>query len=100
MRTQTHVSRPAVRHSPLPDSTLRQRRGSLNLFQSASAPSETAAPALSARAFSSRRADSVSFPDDRDATVRRSSKKRAVDDEAPAPPPPRPADSRASPLSY
>ncbi|KJA29813.1 hypothetical protein HYPSUDRAFT_126744 [Hypholoma sublateritium FD-334 SS-4] len=97
MRTHPLVSRPAVRHSPLPDATLRQRvptarRGSLSLFQSASAPSESAAaPALNARAFS-RRADSVSFPDDRDATVRRSSKKRAVDDEAPAPPP-RPADS-------
>lgn len=99
MRTHPLVSRPAVRHSPLPDSTLRQRvptarRGSLSLFQSASAPSETAAPALNARAFS-RRADSVSFPDDRDATVRRTSKKRAGDDEAPAPPPSRPADSRA-----
>ena len=77
-RTQTSLARPSVRHSPLTDTTLRQRipvrRPSLSsgqLFQSSSAPSftESQAPA-SSRTYSSR-ADSVTVTDDRDATVKR-----------------------------
>ncbi|KDR83996.1 hypothetical protein GALMADRAFT_236555 [Galerina marginata CBS 339.88] len=89
-RTHNLMSRPSVRHSPLTDATLRQRvpmrRGSLSsgqLFQSSSAPShtETLVPAMT-RAYS-RRADSVSVSDDRDATVRR--KKRSPDDDSSIP---------------
>ena len=77
-RTQTSLARPSVRHSPLTETTLRQRitvrRPSLSsgqLFQSSSAPSftESQAPA-SSRTYSSR-ADSVTVTDDRDATVKR-----------------------------
>ena len=85
-RTQTSLARPSVRHSPLTDTTLRQRvpvhRPSLSgqLFQSSSAPStESRAPA-SSRAYS-RRTDSVSVSDDRDATVKR--KKRTPEEETP-----------------
>ncbi|KAF9569267.1 hypothetical protein CPC08DRAFT_701777 [Agrocybe pediades] len=91
-RTQNLLSRPSIRHSPLTDTTtLRQRmpirRASLSssglLFQSSSAPShtDTLTPAMS-RSFS-KRADSVSTSDDRDATVRR--KKRSPDEDAPIP---------------
>ena len=85
-RTQTSLARPSVRHSPLTDTTLRQRipvrRASLTsgqLFQSSSAPSftESQAPA-SSRTYSSR-ADSVTVTDDRDATVKR--KKRTPEEE-------------------
>ena len=87
-RTQTSLARPSVRHSPLTDTTLRQRipvhRPSLSpaqLFQSSSAPSFTQSrtPA-SSRAYS-RRVDSVSVSDDRDATVKR--KKRTPEAETP-----------------
>jgi hypothetical protein len=87
-RTQTSLARTSVRHSPLTDTTLRQRipvrRPSLSsgqLFQSSSAPSftESQAPA-SSRNYSSR-SDSVNVTDDRDATVKR--KKRTPDEETP-----------------
>ena len=77
-RTQTSLARPSVRHSPLTDTTLRQRipvrRPSLSsgqLFQSSSAPSftEPQSPA-SSRSYSTR-ADSVGVTDDRDATIKR-----------------------------
>ncbi|KAF8897809.1 hypothetical protein BD779DRAFT_1432085 [Infundibulicybe gibba] len=77
LRTPSTV-RPSVRHSPLTETTIRQRlpirRGSLSsgqIFQSSSAPSpsEPSAPSL-ARSYS-RRAESVSVSDDRDATIRR-----------------------------
>ena len=77
-RTQTSLARPSVRHSPLTDTTLRQRipvrRPSLSSgqpFQSSSAPSftESQTPA-SSRSYSSR-ADSVGVTDDRDGTVKR-----------------------------
>ncbi|TFK43764.1 hypothetical protein BDQ12DRAFT_662349 [Crucibulum laeve] len=88
LRTPTLV-RPSVRHSPLSDTTLRQRipirRGSLssgNLFQSSSAPSQSELPRAPSMARSfSRRAESVSVSDDRDATVRR--KKRLPNAEDP-----------------
>jgi hypothetical protein len=84
-RTQTSLARPSVRHSPLTDTTLRQRipvrRPSLSsqIFQSSSAPSfrESQTPA-SSRSYSSR-ADSVGITDDRDGTVKR--KKRTPEDE-------------------
>jgi hypothetical protein len=81
-RTQTSLARPSVRHSPLTDTTLRQRipvrRPSLSgqLFQSSSAPSFRETPA--SRSYSSR-ADSVGVTDDRDATVKR--KKRTPEEE-------------------
>ncbi|KAE9409933.1 putative HMG1 protein [Gymnopus androsaceus JB14] len=73
-------SRASVRHSPLSsDSTQRirvpARRGSItssHLFQSASAPSHGhIQQTRSASSMASRRAESVSLSDDRDATVRR-----------------------------
>ena len=87
LRTQPSILRPSIRHSPLTDATtIRQqripiRRASLSsgqLFLSSSAPSHT-----DIRNYSTRRADSVSVSDDRDATVRR--KKRSPDDESPGP---------------
>ncbi|KAF8165573.1 hypothetical protein B0H34DRAFT_689618 [Crassisporium funariophilum] len=91
LRTQTSLTRPSVRHSPLnADSTLRPRvpirRGSLSsgqLFQSSSAPTLTDPRASGLTRSYSRRADSVSVSDDRDATVRR--KKRSPDEETPVP---------------
>ncbi|KAF8663479.1 hypothetical protein AX16_001047 [Volvariella volvacea WC 439] len=79
--------RPSVRHSPLTDSTIRPRvpvrRGSItsaHLFQSASAPSasEPRVPAMT-RSYS-RRAESVSINEDRDATVRRKKRSPAAED--------------------
>ncbi|KAF9077026.1 hypothetical protein BDP27DRAFT_1209653 [Rhodocollybia butyracea] len=74
-------SRSSVRHSPMSsDATQRirvpPRRGSItsaHLFQSASAPSHShlQVQARSASSMASRRAESVSLTDDRDATVRR-----------------------------
>ncbi|KAJ4479238.1 putative HMG1 protein [Lentinula aciculospora] len=73
-------SRPSVRHSPISsDGTQRirmPRRSSITssqLFQSASAPSHShlQVQARSASSMASRRAESVSLSDDRDATVRR-----------------------------
>jgi hypothetical protein len=84
-RTQTSLARPSVRHSPLTETTLRQRipvrRPSLSstqLFQSSSAPSFTESQ-TSSRSYSSR-ADSVGVTDDRDATIKR--KKRTPDEES------------------
>jgi len=107
-RTQNLMTRPSIRHSPMTDTTLRQRmpirRASLSssglLFQSSSAPShtDTLTPAMS-RSYS-RRADSLSASDDRDATVRR--KKRSPDEDAPIPTKPS-NDSRksySSPYNY
>ena len=88
LRTPTSLARPSVRHSPLTDATLRQRipvrRPSLSsgqLFQSSSAPSFTESQAPASSRTYSRRADSVSVSDDRDATVKR--KKRNPEEEAP-----------------
>ncbi|KAJ3741581.1 putative HMG1 protein [Lentinula detonsa] len=74
-------SRPSVRHSPISSDGYTQRirmprRGSTtssHLFQSASAPSQShlQAQSRSASSMASRRAESVSLSDDRDATVRR-----------------------------
>ena len=101
-----NLTRPSIRHSPMTDApTLRQRiplrRGSLSsgqLFQSSSAPShvETLVPAMT-RTYS-RRADSVSVSDDRDATVRR--KKRSPEDETPAPTTGRATDTRKCPSDF
>ena len=84
-RTQTSLAHPSVRHSPLTDNTLRQRipvrRPSLSsgqLFQSSSAPSYT--ESAQSRTYS-RRTDSVSVSDERDATVKR--KKRTPEEETP-----------------
>ncbi|KAH9482531.1 HMG1/2-like protein [Psilocybe cubensis] len=85
-RTQNLVTRPSIRHSPLTDVTLRQRlpqrRGSLSsgqLFQSSSAPSHTESLVPAMTRTYTRRADSLSVTDDRDATVRR--KKRSPDED-------------------
>lgn len=81
-------TRPSVRHSPFPETTLRtripMRRGSISsgqMFQSSSAPtvSEPRAPSM-ARSYS-RRAESISTNDDRDATLRR----RRKPEESPTP---------------
>ena len=87
-RTQTSMARPSVRHSPLTDTTLRQRipvnRPSLSsaqLFQSSSAPSFTESRAPASSRTYSRRAESVSVSDDRDATIKR--KKRTPEEETP-----------------
>ncbi|CAA7260084.1 unnamed protein product [Cyclocybe aegerita] len=90
-RTQTSITRPSIRHSPLTDvATLRQRiparRGSIpsgQLFTSSSAPThtDTLTPAMT-RAYS-RRADSVISTEDRDATVRR--RKKSPEDDIPSP---------------
>lgn len=81
-------TRPSVRHSPFPETTLRQRipmrRGSISsgqMFQSSSAPavSEPRAPSMT-RSYS-RRAESISTNDDRDATLRR----RRRPEESPTP---------------
>lgn len=78
-------SRPSVRHSPLSDTTVRQRvpsyRGSISsgqLFQSSSAPTEPRVPNMT-RSYS-RRAESVSVNDDHDATVRRKKRSPPVED--------------------
>ena len=83
LRTQTSLARPSVRHSPMTDTTtLRQRipvrRTSLSSGQLLSSSAPSAPP--SSRAYS-RRADSVSVSDDRDATVKR--KKRTPEEETP-----------------
>ena len=85
-RTQTSLARPSVRHSPLTDTTFRQRipvrRPSLSsgqLFQSSSAPSFTESQAPSSSRSYSSRADSVGVTDDRDATIKR--KKRTPEEE-------------------
>ncbi|KAG6842056.1 hypothetical protein C0991_003582 [Blastosporella zonata] len=77
-------SRPSVRHSPMVDTTLRQRvpslRGSVAsglLFTSMSAP--TSVEPRSPRAYS-RRAESVSVNDDPDATVRRKKRSPPLED--------------------
>ncbi|KAG6910972.1 hypothetical protein DXG01_006026 [Tephrocybe rancida] len=77
-------SRPSVRHSPMVDTTVRQRvpslRGSVAsglLFTSMSAP--TSAEPRSPRSYS-RRAESVSANDDPDATVRRKKRSPPVED--------------------
>lgn len=81
-------SRPSVRHSPFTETTLRSRmpmrRGSISsgqMFQSSSAPalSEPRAPSMT-RSYS-RRAESISTNDDRDATLRR----RRKPEESPTP---------------
>ncbi|KAF7775710.1 transcriptional regulator family: HMG [Agaricus bisporus var. burnettii] len=81
-------SRPSVRHSPFTETTLRSRmpmrRGSISsgqMFQSSSAPalSEPRAPSMT-RSYS-RRAESISTNDDRDATLRR----RRRPEESPTP---------------
>ena len=76
------VMRPSVRHSPLSDGTIRQRvpvrrdsHPSAQPFLSTSAPSLVEARAPSMSRTISRRSESVSISDDRDATVRR--KKRS-----------------------
>lgn len=84
------VMRPSVRHSPLSDGTIRQRmpvrRGSQSnqSFLSTSAPSlvEPRAPSMS-RAIS-RRSESVSISDDRDATVRRKKRSPGAEDITPS----------------
>ncbi|KIL70272.1 hypothetical protein M378DRAFT_156363 [Amanita muscaria Koide BX008] len=74
-------ARHSIRHSPLCDTTVRQkvptRRGSVTsqAFLSASAPS---APTLT-RSYS-RRAESVSVSDDRDATVRKKKRSPVAED--------------------
>lgn len=104
-RTQHLLTRPAIRHSPLTTdaATLRQRRASHSaatsagqLFPSTSAPAETIAPGLGMTTMtraSGRRADSLSFGDERDATVRRK-KRTPEEDSAPAPAAAKTADSR------
>ncbi|PFH51305.1 hypothetical protein AMATHDRAFT_75032 [Amanita thiersii Skay4041] len=85
------ASRHSVRHSPFCDSTLRQRiptrRGSITshqIFQSSSAPSMSEPRAPSMTRSYSRRAESISVSDDRDATVRK--KKRVpVNEDIPTP---------------
>ena len=103
-RTQTSLARPSVRHSPLTETTLRQRipvrRPSLSsgqLFQSSSAPSftESQTPA-SSRSYSSR-ADSVGVTDDRDATVKR---KKRTPEEEPSTTVSKVNDSRKSQLNF
>ncbi|KAF9006611.1 hypothetical protein BDQ17DRAFT_1352047 [Cyathus striatus] len=87
LRTSS-TTRPSVRHSPLSSDTLRQRipirRASLssgNLFQSSSAPSTSEQPWTPNMTRSySRRAESVSVSDDRDATVRRKKRLPSVED--------------------
>ncbi|KAF6762222.1 hypothetical protein DFP72DRAFT_599174 [Ephemerocybe angulata] len=82
------VMRPSVRHSPLSDGTVRQRmpirRGSQSsqAFLSTSAPSmvEPRAPSMSRTI--SRRSESVSISDDRDATVRRKKRSPGAEDMA------------------
>ncbi|KAJ3864945.1 MAG: putative HMG1 protein [Lentinula lateritia] len=73
-------SRPSVRHSPISSDGVQRirmpRRASITssqLFQSASAPSHShlQSQSRSASSMASRRAESVSLSDDRDATVRR-----------------------------
>ncbi|KAK2466040.1 hypothetical protein APHAL10511_001682 [Amanita phalloides] len=85
------ANRHSVRHSPLCDSTVRQRvparRGSITsnqIFQSSSAPSvsETCAPSMT-RSYS-RRAESVCVSDDRDATVRKKRRSPPGEENAPA----------------
>ncbi|KAJ3826427.1 putative HMG1 protein [Lentinula raphanica] len=81
IRTPVSSSRPSVRHSPISSDGYTQRirmprRGSTassHLFQSASAPSQShlQTQARSASSMASRRAESVSLSDDRDATIRR-----------------------------
>jgi hypothetical protein len=72
------ATRQLPRHSPLSDRTQRPRVRSGNLhiplgqmFQSSSAPSVTHTRSVAATRSYSRRADSVSESDDRDATIRR-----------------------------
>jgi hypothetical protein len=84
------ISRHTVRHSPLCDSTVRQRipgrRGSITsnqIFQSSSAPSVSEARAPSMTRSYSRRAESVISNDDRDATIRK--KKRTPPADEPPP---------------
>ncbi|KAF8622180.1 hypothetical protein AX15_007292 [Amanita polypyramis BW_CC] len=85
------TTRHTVRHSPLCDNTLRQRvparRGSItssHVFQSASAPSVSEARAPSMTRSYSRRAESVSVSDDRDATVRKKKRTPLSEDSASA----------------
>ncbi|KAF9481850.1 hypothetical protein BDN70DRAFT_802554 [Pholiota conissans] len=101
-RTQHLLTRPAIRHSPLTSdaATLRQRRAShsaamgvAQLFPSTSAPAETIAPGLglTMTRASGRRADSMTFGDERDATIRK--KKRTPEEESPSPVAPKAADT-------
>lgn len=90
-------TRPSVRHSPMSDSAQRQRiplrRGSLsssNVFQSSSAPLYAEPRVLSMTRSYSRRAESVSVSDDRDATVRRKKRIPITDD---VPPPDKASDA-------
>jgi hypothetical protein len=90
LRSPSSLTRPSPRHSPLStDATVRLNRipirrsslSSMQLFQSASAPTTHAESSISmmARNFSSR-ADSVGVgADDRDATLRPSRRKRSPD---------------------
>ncbi|KAJ7752813.1 putative HMG1 protein [Mycena maculata] len=77
--------RSSARHSPLSDQRLRipaPRRNSLSsgqLFPSSSAPTAVPVGQNTIRSYSTRRAESFSTPDDRDATVRR--KKRPEESE-------------------
>ena len=81
-------SRTALRHSPLTDSTMRQRvplrTGTLSsgqIFQSSSAPSSVFEPRPPPMTRSySRRAESESVNDDQDATVRRKKRSPPVED--------------------
>ncbi|KAJ2913280.1 hypothetical protein MD484_g7122, partial [Candolleomyces efflorescens] len=80
------LMRPSVRHSPLSDGTVRPRipvrrgsQSSAQAFLSTSAPSivEPRAPSMI-----SRRSESVSMSDDRDATVRRKKRSPGIEDVA------------------
>jgi hypothetical protein len=80
-------SRPALRHSPLADSTMRQRRGSMPsayMFQSSSAPSvfEPRGPPMT-RSYS-RRAESETINDEQDSTVRRKKRSPPIEDLGPS----------------
>ena len=88
LRSPSHV-RPSVRHSPMTDgTTVRQRtislrRGSLSagqIFQSSSAPAMTDPHASSMNRSYSRRSESASVADDRDATVRRKKRSPPTED--------------------
>ncbi|KAG9218823.1 hypothetical protein CCMSSC00406_0001063 [Pleurotus cornucopiae] len=91
LRTHSSPTRPSVRHSPLSDLAQRQRipiqREAIStgqIFQSASAPSPTHLRAPSMTRSYSRRAESTSVSDDRDATIRRKKRVSIPDEPQPA----------------
>ncbi|KAF4601917.1 exp1-like protein [Pleurotus pulmonarius] len=97
LRTHSSPTRPSVRHSPLSDLAQRQRipiqREAIStgqIFQSASAPSPTHLRAPSMTRSYSRRAESSSVSDDRDATIRRKKRVSIPADE------PQPADKASN----